>query len=205
MLSITSEAAINDNGFYVRIDAGISDHVKNHKAQFKKNNVIYNVGIGYEFNYLLRADLNMQYRPTRLNILIGNSLIEQKLDSKAVMLNIYSNILDNQYFKPYFMGGVGYGSNKLNDVTRVTTKNNKTYSITNKGIKTNNFIWNVGVGTQVTLSENTMLDFSYRYLHLGSAKNKSIIINNGTIISIVTQTIKPIRANEFLIGLVIKF
>jgi opacity protein-like surface antigen len=190
------------NGIYARVDAGISMLTKkNAKSSLVfKDSALYSLGIGYHFNDLFRTDLNLQYRQLKLK---DDS--KRSLSNLSVLLNAYLNLTDsNDQVIPYLMAGIGYGSNKLSNFTTSATKDSDTWTINKKGIKTNNFLWNLGVGIRINLIEKANLDLSYRYLSLGNAKSQADCFS-GVKHQKIPETIGSIRANEFTAGIIFKF
>ena len=179
-LSLADTATTQDiNGIYGRVDAGISMPTKkNAKSSLVfKDTALYSLGIGYHYNDLFRTDLNLQYRQLKLKDNNNGSL-----SSLAVLLNAYLNLTDSKdQVIPYLMAGIGYGSNKLSGFTTSATKDSDTWTINKKGIKTNNFLWNLGVGIRINLIEKANLDLSYRYLSLGNAKSQADCFSGANI------------------------
>ena len=147
-----------------------------------------------------RTDLNLQYRQLK-----SKDNNNRSLSSCAVLLNAYLNLTDSHdQVIPYLMAGIGYGSNKLNNFPTSATKGGDIWTINKKGIKTNNFLWNLGVGIRINLIEKANLDLSYRYISLGNAKSQADCFS-GAKYQKISETMRSIRANEFTAGIILKF
>ena len=179
---------------------------KGSKASFKTNPV-YSIGIGYHFNDLFRADLNLQYRPINIKKSTITPLEQaNKATSYSAMLNAYLNLSDSQDdVIPYLTAGVGYGKNKLSNYTISSTSGLTTATVVQSGKTTNNLMLNVGAGITIAIVNNLRVDIGYRYYSLGKLKGQSYLSATGANNSTGPYKITSLKANEVTVGLIFKF
>ncbi|MCH9753679.1 MAG: porin family protein [Alphaproteobacteria bacterium] len=163
LIALSASAFASDSGLYVRGDIGaskmkLSEKVTPANKVTNDTKPVYNLGVGYNFNDNLRADLNAQLRNSEIEK-NGHSLKNSEYKSKAVFLNGYYDFKNDTLFTPYVTAGVGFAKNSIEKLPADHTSKSNT-----------NFAWNTGVGSKVNVSKNVDLDVSYRYSNLGNFK-----------------------------------
>lgn len=128
----------------------------------------YDLGLGYQIYSCLRTDLTFTYR-TNIDISVLDNVPEigkGTLRNYTIMGNLY---YDLDYFKsnfiPYLSGGIGFCSFK--GTKSIYWPVVQQYEF---GRTTNNFAWEVGAGLSYRFSKNVLIDLSYQFLGLFSAK-----------------------------------
>ncbi|WP_181706664.1 outer membrane protein [Chthonobacter rhizosphaerae] len=156
-------------------------------------------GVGYQVNEYLRLDTTLDYEfkagyAGRLACLGpcggGTSLEEADIDAWTGLVNAYVDVATWGSLTPYVGAGIGASYVSTSNV-RADAPPGSRYD----GDSTWNLSWALMAGTAVRVSENMLIDFNYRYLHLGDAKSDTI--------PTFTQSIEyeDIAAHEFRVGL----
>jgi opacity protein-like surface antigen len=166
---------------------------------------IYRLGIGYQFNSWLRADITGEYRtPASWGSFditnSGGTLIPEHVTlnkSEWVGLaNLYADLGTWWCITPFVGAGAGFAYNKLSNFseTAVATLNPLTGA---NLINANNFApdggqwnfaWALHAGLAYKVTPGLTIELAYRYLNLGSAQSGAIVgfLNNpqGTVFRI---------------------
>jgi len=168
--SVFAETKLKD--FYIRADSGISIPAKkagSNNAPFLedskfKNSALYGVGVGYKFNDFLRSDVNLQYRNMHYKHRDNREgSVKQDTKGYAIFWNGYLDAKNSTIITPFLTGGIGYS--RLNPANAVQ---DNTFDIDSYPSRsTNNFAWNLGAGSKISVTNNVDLDLTYRYVSLG--------------------------------------
>ncbi len=159
-----------------------------------EGNPIYILGIGYKFNKFFRTDLTTEYSSLKYeasDLDVGTALA-QRVKLFNIMVNGYFDFYTGRIFTPYAVVGLGYSRSNAKDL--IDSELDITYSGNNK----NNFAWNVGLGSKITLSKNIDFDITYKYADFGkisindvtsgllgaTQKIKAHLITGGVIINL---------------------
>jgi len=209
------------SNWYLRGDIGMSnqkvDHLDN--ALFAGSDVrfinmgfdsgmILGVGIGYEISKWFRADFTAEYRGKTafrgLDVYTGG--VNDYYGSKSewlYLLNVYADLGTWWCFTPFV--GVGVGAAKI------TIWDFRDNNIPNDGVAFgyDNSKWNMawafhaGVGYEV--SRNLMLEFSYRYVHLGDGESGDLTTYLGQNSVKNPMIFKDITSQDIRLGFRWKF
>ncbi len=137
-LIIPEPMVIEDSGFYIRADAGISQFSEG-ACIGKEEAFTGDIGIGYRYNRNLRADVTFgysgKYKPAC-----------QEIHTWNAMLNGYFDIPTSTIITPYIGGGLGW----------IRVKNNR-------GYEDDAFAIAAMLGISIRASEKVDIDLGYRY------------------------------------------
>jgi opacity protein-like surface antigen len=138
---------------------------------------IAGVGVGYRFTPRLRADATFSYRN-------GFKLddTDQAPSSYSARITSY-NVMVNGYVDfplsrmkavvPYVGAGVGYASNKIDDITNDNLPPLPPGVSTLPGGTSNGVAWQVSFGVSIKVTRKVTLDVGYRYLDSGKIETNS--------------------------------
>jgi opacity protein-like surface antigen len=198
-------AAADFGGWYLRGDIGMSNQkVKN------LYNVLYNapgtsvvpqgmefdsaptfgVGVGYQFNSWLRADITGEYRGkagfTGIDIVrfngtpIGVDQYTAKKSELLFMANGYADLGTWWNVTPFVGAGIGAARNTISGFTDTCPVGcgggSVAYGATNSKW---NFAWAVHAGLGYRVNNNLTVELAYRYLDLGDAASGDLVTYTG--------------------------
>lgn len=139
---------------------------------------IFGLGIGYQFNHWLRADLTGEYRGGStfhgydIVTVGGNTYTDEYRAIKSewlVLANVYADLGTWGGFTPFVGFGVGGSRNTITsfiDVCNTCPGGSVAHGPT--ATKTN-FAWAVHAGLGYKITNNVTIEFAYRYVSLGDA------------------------------------
>ncbi len=198
-------AAADFGGWYLRGDIGMSNQkVKN------LYNVLYNapgtsvvpqgmefdsaptfgVGVGYQFNSWLRADITGEYRGkaafSGIDIVrfngtpIGVDQYTAKKSELLFMANGYADLGTWWNVTPFVGAGIGAARNTISGFTDTCPVGcgggSVAYGATNSKW---NFAWAVHAGLGYRVNNNLTVELAYRYLDLGDAASGDLVTYTG--------------------------
>ncbi len=139
-LIVPEAVAIEDSGFYLRADAGISQFAKG-ACIGKEEAFTGDVGVGYRYNVNLRVDVTVaysgKYKPAC-----------QSIETWTTMLNGYYDIPTGTVVTPYLGAGIGWLHVK-----------------SSTGFKDDAVGVSAMAGISVRASEKVDVDLGYRYTY----------------------------------------
>jgi opacity protein-like surface antigen len=172
-------------------------------------------GIGYYFNNWLRFDATAEYRAkTNITALIteqptspGPVAVDQyqgNLSSWVFLANTYVDLGTWNCFTPFVGAGIGGAYNTISNFTDVTPDadayggagSGSSFGL-GRGTSSWNLAWALYAGMSYKVSKNFSIDFTYRYLNFGTAK-ETVDCNCG---SSSDYKFKDLYSNDFMIGL----
>lgn len=192
-------------GWYLRGDIGMSNQsVKN------LNNALYytpgtsvspqgmgfdsaptfGLGVGYQFNNWLRADVTGEYRGaatfTGIDIVSFNGVpigVDQYTGRKSEWLflaNVYADLGTWWNITPFVGAGLGASRNTISGFTDTCPVGcgggSVAYGATNSKW---NFAWAVHAGLAYQVTNNVTLELAYRYVDLGDAASGDLVTYTG--------------------------
>jgi opacity protein-like surface antigen len=149
----------------------------------------FGVGLGYQFNSWLRADITGEYRTaSTLRVFeipdFGGTLSpahNTMVQSAWVALaNLYADLGTWYSFTPFIGVGAGVANVRLAGFTNL---NDGAVIVANNSAATGdqwNFAWALYAGLAYRLTPYASIEFAYRYVNLGDAKTGPIIGFDGT-------------------------
>jgi opacity protein-like surface antigen len=148
----------------------------------------FGVGVGYQFNSWLRADVTGEYRSrvnfsgndfaviNGLNGVPGNSPFGDTynggVSSWVGLLNVYADLGTWWCITPFIGAGVGAAYNTttgLSDLATFPANNLSTSLYQANGASKTDLAWALHAGLAYRVNSNFTIELAYRYLDLGSA------------------------------------
>jgi opacity protein-like surface antigen len=159
---------------------------------------LFDLGVGYQFNSWLRADVTGQYRMkahfqdvNSVDQGNGTFLAESDFGSKSewvVLANIYADLGTWWCLTPFVGAGVGGAyniiSNFQDDTVVVNSRN------FGNGAATWNFAWALHAGVAYKVTPGFTVELAYHYLDLGNA-------NSGPLLTGFLPVGTPAGSNQF--------
>jgi opacity protein-like surface antigen len=203
-------------GWYLRGDVGFTaqqvgslfnDQVNNGVAGITVNTVdkafdggtSFGLGVGYQFNSFLRADVTGEYRFSAnfhgLDITtfpngfggtaIGNDSYSASMSSWLFLANLYADLGTWWCVTPFVGGGVGVAYNTISNFRDLAVGSNNTqFPITSTGFansaSTTSLAWALYGGLSYKVTPGFTVELAYRYLNLGKAQTGDLVAFDGT-------------------------
>lgn len=141
------------------------------KKRSTANQVGFEVALGYVWSDDMRGDIeyvaNKNLTYTASPALIGSGVparqVNAQIKNNTLLANAYYEFSGIYRFKPYLTGAVGASANSVQ--TTVLPPIGTTTSSTQRTLR---FAWGLGGGMRIGVFSRWFLDFSYRYINLGS-------------------------------------
>ena len=165
------------------------DHTKTKATVSLKKTTMYTGKIGWDFYPNMSIEFNFDYKP---KYCIGVELEnlgkgKSKLNAKIYMLNIIYDLVEFNGLVPNFIVGVGVANIKIKPIS-IDHKKYKINIFKTKETRDNIFAWQVGIGINKYITENSRVDFSTRLQVVNDVKvrytnlNKNYEWKNGSIV-----------------------
>jgi len=190
------------SGWYLRGDIGMSN--QDVKSLF---NVLYNapnttvtntdlgfdsapifgVGVGYQFNHWLRADITGEYRGKAnfhgLDIVSSGGFSSNEYHASKSewvgLVNLYADLGTWWQITPFVGAGVGFARNTISSFTDICTTC-AGGSVAYGGTASKwNFAWAIHAGLAYQVTPSFTVELAYRYLSLGDAQSGDEVTFNG--------------------------
>jgi opacity protein-like surface antigen len=181
---------------------------------------IFGMGAGYVFNNWLRFDVTGEYRTKAGFSAIGSynqntcnvgGVIGTCFDSftgnysaAVFMANAYVDLGTWWCLTPFIGAGVGAAYDRISQVSDIGPLPPGTvgFGFTQQDSASWNLAWNVQAGVTYNVTDNFKVDFSWRYLNMGSPQSANIVCQNtGSNNSCNFFNLRDITAQDFRIGL----
>ena len=185
---------------------------------------LFDLGVGYNFNDWLRFDVTGEYRTAAAFKALGSytgsyagSLCtpgsgyscfdnyEGNFSAAVFMANAYVDLGTWWCLTPYIGAGVGTAYDRISGVQDVgyLPSGAPGFGYTYNDSSTWNLAWNAQVGLTYNVSDNLKIDFSWRYLDMGSPGSANIYCQNTgtTPTPCNTFNLKDLTSQDFRIGL----
>jgi opacity protein-like surface antigen len=175
---------------------------------------IFGFGAGYEVNNWLRFDITGEYRTkaafkatgSYTNFCAGGGIcfdVNSGNYSAAVfMANAYVDLGTWWCLTPYIGAGVGGAYNRITGVQDNGIISNGTVGFGYAPSDSANvgLAWNVQAGLTYNISNNFKVDFSYRFLSLGSPQTAVVACQNTSPCPGAFYTLRDMTSQDFRIG-----
>jgi len=188
---------------------------------------IFGAGIGYAVNSWLRFDVTGEYRTKALFQATGSwygagcpeylgqtpafstppsycfDKYEGNFSAAVFMANAYVDLGTWWCLTPYIGGGVGTAYDRITGVQDIGPQPPGTigFGYTYEDSANWAFAWNVQAGLTYNVSDNFKIDFSWRYLDMGSPQSSNIFCQNaGTSTPCNYFNLKDMTSEDFRIG-----
>ncbi len=145
------------------------------------------VGVGYQFNHWLRADITGEYRTEasyRANIMsawtlnnptaFGTDSYTAGLSTALFMANLYVDLGTWRGITPFVGGGVGLAAHKLSGLNDIGGGASTGGIGIAPDATPTNFAWAVMAGLALNVTPNLKIELGYRYVDMGTVTSNSI-------------------------------
>ena len=209
-------------GWYLRGDIGMSNqHVKNlHNVLYDVPGTkvtpvgvgfdsapIFGVGVGYQFNNFLRADITGEYRGKAnfhgmdiVNV-PGNQYTDLYNASKSEALflaNVYADLGTWWCLTPFV--GVGVGASR-NTISGFTDTNTPLAGVAYGSEASKwNFAWAAHAGVGYKVTPNMTVELAYRYVDMGNAQSGDLVTYTGVNSIYNPMEFKSITSHDLKLG-----
>jgi opacity protein-like surface antigen len=176
---------------------------------------IFGGGIGYEINNFLRVDVTGEYRTKAAFKVTGSytdfcggggtcfDINSGNYSAAVTMANIYVDLGTWWCLTPYIGAGVGGAFNTVSGVqdNGLISDGSQGFGYTNSDNSAWSLAWNVQAGLTYNVSNSFKVDFSWRYLGLGSPVTAVVNCQNTPTCPGASYTFKNMNSQDFRIGL----
>jgi opacity protein-like surface antigen len=180
-----------------------------------QNTTIFGGGIGYEWNNWFRTDVTAEYRTKALfkatgsytNFCAGGGtcfdVTEGNFSSAVFMANAYLDLGTWWCLTPYIGAGIGSAYNRITGVqdNGINSDGSVGFGFTTADAANWNLAWNAQAGLTYNVNNNFKVDFSARYLHLGSPETATVFCQNTASCPGAFYNLNNTNAWDFRIGL----
>ena len=166
------------------------------------------LGVGYQFNHWLRADVTGEYR--------GKSTfhgLEREVGAAPASVNEYSATksewvgLVNAYFDlgtwygitPFIGAGVGFSHTTIDNFTDVGIANAALAFAKDKS--ETDLAWALHAGLAYDVTPNFKMEFAYRYINLGDGKTDTLHRYDNSGCRCLSVKFKDIDSHDFKVGM----
>ena len=175
---------------------------------------IFGGGIGYAWNNWFRTDFTAEYRTKAMfkatgsytNFCAGGGtcfdVTSGNVSSAVFMLNAYVDLGTWWCITPYIGAGVGSAYNRITGVqdNGINSDGSVGFGYAFSDQSNWNFAWNAQAGLTYNVTNNFKVDFSARYLHLGSPETAVVVCQNTPACPGAFYNLSNMNAWDFRIG-----
>ena len=145
---------------------------------------IFGLGLGYQFNNWLRADVTGEYRGKSnfhgYDIVYagGNTYTDEYRGSKSewlVLANVYADLGTWGAFTPFVGVGIGGSWNTISNFMDICTTCPGGGVAHGVSASKANFAWAAHAGVAYKVTNNVTIEFAYRYVDLGDALSGDLV------------------------------
>ncbi len=179
-----------------------------------QDTTIFGLGAGYEFNNWLRFDVTGEYRTRAAvkatggytNSCAGGGTcfdINTANYSAAVFLaNVYFDVGTWWCLTPFVGFGIGGAYNTISAMqdNGINSDGTNGFGYAASDASAFNFAWDVTLGLSYAINNNLRIDFSWRYLNLGSPQSAIVQCQNTPACPSAFYTFKDMTSQDFRIG-----
>ena len=177
---------------------------------------IFGFGVGYEWNSWLRFDVTGEYR-TKAGFKATGSFTEfcagggtcfdvntGNFSSAVFLANAYIDLGTWWCITPFIGAGVGGARNMISEVQdlRLEYRRRSRLRLYNENDSAQwNLAWDVQAGLTYNVNDNFKVDFSWRFLNLGSPQTAVVHCQNTPTCPGAFYTLRDITSQDFRVGL----
>lgn len=180
-----------------------------------QDTAIFGGGIGYEWNNWFRTDITAEYRTkaafkatgSYTNFCAGGGVCfdvtQGNFSSAVFMANAYLDLGTWWCLTPYIGAGLGSAYNRITGVqdNGINSDGSVGFGFTTSDAANWNLAWNAQAGLTYNVNNNFKVDFSARYLHLGSPETAVVTCQNTTPCPGAFYNLNNTNSWDFRIGL----
>jgi opacity protein-like surface antigen len=164
------------------------------------------LGIGYQFNPWLRADITGEYRGKAnfhgLDIVDGGDYTDEYRASKSewlALVNIYADLGTWYSITPFVGLGIGAANVTISNFLDVNTP---LLGVAYGGTASKwNFAWAVHAGLAYRVNSRLSFEFAYRFVSLGDGITGDLVVFDGTNLIYNPMEFKNITSHDLKFGL----
>ena len=175
---------------------------------------IFGFGVGYEVNNWLRFDVTGEYR-TKAAFKATGSYTDSctgggvcfdvntgNYSAAVFMANAYIDLGTWWCITPYIGAGVGGAVNRITGVqdNGIISDGTAGFGFASGDSWNTNLAWNVQAGLTYNVTNSFKVDFSYRFLSLGSPQTGVVLCQNTASCPGAFYTLKDMTSQDFRIG-----
>jgi opacity protein-like surface antigen len=179
-----------------------------------QDTTIFGLGVGYEVNNWLRFDVTGEYRTKAMFKATGSytdfcggggicfDVNSGNYSAAVFMANAYVDLGTWWCLTPYIGAGVGGAVNHITGVQDNGIISNGTvgFGFAPNDVFNTTLAWNVQAGLTYNVTNNFKVDFSYRFLSLGSPQTGVVLCQNTASCPGAFYTLKDMTSQDFRIG-----
>jgi opacity protein-like surface antigen len=179
-----------------------------------QDTTIFDLGAGYAFNNWFRVDVTGEYRTkaafkatgSYTNFCAGGGTCfdvnSGNYSSEVFMVNAYVDLGTWWCLTPYIGAGIGGAYNTISGMqdNGINSDGTVGFGYTANDNSAWSLAWNVQVGLTYNVNNNLKLDFSWRYLDLGSPVSAVVQCQNTPACPGAFYTFKDMTSQDFRIG-----
>jgi opacity protein-like surface antigen len=180
-----------------------------------QDTAIFGGGVGYEWNNWFRTDFTAEYRTKAMfkatgsytNFCAGGGVCfdvtEGNVSSSVFMANAYLDLGTWWCITPYIGAGVGGAFNRVSGVQDlgINSDGSVGFGLTQADSSAWNFAWNAQAGLTYNVTNSFKVDFSARYLHMGSPQTGEVFCQNTPACPGALYNLSDMNSWDFRIGL----
>ena len=167
---------------------------------------LFGLGVGYQFNNWIRADVTGEYRGKSSLHALERSLVDvgfvnQFTGTKSEwvgLANVYFDLGNWYGITPFIGAGVGFAHNTIDNFTDVAIST-AGLAFAGEESKTN-FAWALHAGLSYDITENFKVEFAYRYLNLGDAETGTLVRRDFSGCNCVSMKFDEIDSHDLKVG-----
>ena len=179
-----------------------------------QDTAIFGFGVGYVVNNWLRVDVTGEYRTEAAFKATGSysgnfcnggvgtcfDVNSGNISSSVFMANAYVDLGTWWCLTPFIGAGVGGAYNRITGVQDNGIIPNAGFGYTLNDNSAWSLAWNMQAGLTYNVSNNLKIDFSWRYLSLGSPQTAIVQCQNTPYCPAAFYTLKDMTSQDFRIG-----
>jgi opacity protein-like surface antigen len=171
---------------------------------------IFGLGVGYQFNQWLRADVTGEYRGRAnfhgLEVVnfngapVGTDEYRASKSEWLGLFNVYADLGTWGCITPFIGGGVGFSRNTISNFLDVNTPNlGVAFPVTNSTSKTQ-FAYAAHAGLAYKVTPGLTIELAYRYVNLGDGATADLQTWSGTNNVNNPTTFKDLTSHDVKLG-----
>ncbi len=179
-----------------------------------QDTTIFGGGVGYVVNNWFRVDVTGEYRTKALFKATGSytnncavpgtcfDINSGNVASSVFMANAYLDLGTWWCLTPFIGAGVGSTYNMVSGVqdNGINSNGSVGFGYTSNDNSSWSLAWNVQAGLTYNVNNNLKVDFSWRYLNLGSPQTAIVQCQNTMPCPFAFYTLKDMTSQDFRIG-----
>ncbi len=175
---------------------------------------LFGIGVGYQFNSWIRADVTGEYRGKssfhgleRSRDRSGfDTIYADKYDATkhewVGLANVYVDLGTWHGLTPFIGAGAGFTRNTIENFIDASTGSDGSVGLTfAKEHSKTNFAWALHAGVGYEVSPNLKLELAYRYMNLGDAQTSTLHRFDDSGCRCVSVKFKDIESHDFKLGM----